>query len=85
MELPINITGLLLINAFIPIHKGWMRTPSSQTARSSSDDMPLTEDDYTLLMQAINLLGNDAGNLEDIKQILVQVRDRLEALLNHGN
>lgn len=44
-----------------------------------------TEDDYTLLMQAINLLGNDAGNLEDIKQILAQVRDRLEALLHHGN
>lgn len=49
----------------------------------SISDMPLTDDDCTLLLRAIQLLSNETANLEDVKQILAQVRERLTTLLIH--
>ena len=50
----------------------------------SISDMPLTDDDYNLLLHAIKLLSGEACNLEDVKEILAQVRERLTVLLNYG-
>ena len=49
----------------------------------SISDMPLTDDDCTLLLRAIQLLSSETANLEDVKQILAQVRERLTTLLIH--
>ncbi len=49
----------------------------------SISDMPLTEDDCLLLKEAVELLGKD-GNSGDVRDVLIRVRDRLEALLNYG-
>ena len=49
----------------------------------SISDMPLTDDDCTLLLRAIQLLSSETVNLEDVKQILAQVRERLTTLLIH--
>lgn len=49
----------------------------------SISDMPLTDDDCNLLLHAIELLSGEADNLEDVKKILIQVRERLTVLLNH--
>ena len=49
----------------------------------SISDMPLTEDDCLLLKEAVELLGDeDTG--DNVRDVLVRVRDRLEALLNYG-
>ena len=50
----------------------------------SISDMPLTNDDCNLLQRAIKLLSGEACNLEDVKEILVNVRERLTVLLNYG-
>ena len=49
----------------------------------SISDTPLTDDDCTLLLHAIKLLSGETANLEDVKEILVQVRERLTVLLIH--
>ena len=49
----------------------------------SITDMPLTEADCQLLKEAVELLGGDGKN-DDVLNVLVRVRDRLEALLNYG-
>ncbi|MBR5640498.1 MAG: hypothetical protein IKW83_12375 [Muribaculaceae bacterium] len=46
-------------------------------------DMPLTEDDCQLLKDAVNLL-DDNGKQDEVRDILIQVRNRLEALLHYG-
>ena len=46
-------------------------------------DMPLTEDDCDLLTQAVELLGGDS-KIDDVRDVLVRVRERLKALLNYG-
>ena len=50
----------------------------------SISDMPLTDDDCNLLLHAIKLLSGEACNLEDVREILAQVRERLTVLLNYG-
>ena len=49
----------------------------------SISDTPLTDDDCTLLLRAIQLLNGETINLEDVKDILAQVRERLTTLLIH--
>ena len=49
----------------------------------SISDTPLTEEDCDLLKEAVELLGGE-GVDENVREILVRVRDRLEALLNYG-
>ena len=49
----------------------------------SISDTPLTDDDCTLLLHAIKLLSGETANLEDVKEILAQVRERLTVLLIH--
>ena len=50
----------------------------------SISDMPLTDEDCNLLLHAIKLLGGETDNVEDVKEILAQVRERLTVLLNYG-
>ena len=49
----------------------------------SISDTPLTDDDCNLLLRAIQLLSGETVNLEDVKEILAQVRERLTILLIH--
>ena len=49
----------------------------------SISDTPLTEDDCDLLKKAVALLGGD-GKRDEVRDILVRVRNRLETLLNYG-
>ncbi len=49
----------------------------------SISDTPLTDDDCTLLLHAIKLLSGETVNLDDVKEILAQVRERLTVLLIH--
>lgn len=49
----------------------------------SISDTPLTEDDCDLLKEAVALLGGD-GRRDEVCEILVRVRNRLETLLNYG-
>ena len=49
----------------------------------SISDMPLNDDDCNLLLNAIKLLSGETANLEDVKEILAQVRERLTVLLIH--
>lgn len=52
----------------------------------SITDLPLTEDDFNLLNQAVKLLkGVDAASMRpDISGVLSKVRQRLTAILNYG-
>ncbi len=49
----------------------------------SISDTPLTEEDCDLLREAVELLGGK-GERDDVRDILVRVRNRLETLLNYG-
>ena len=49
----------------------------------SISDTPLTEEDCALLKEAVELLGGE-GRRDEVRNILVRVRNRLETLLNYG-
>ena len=49
----------------------------------SISDTPLTEDDCDLLKEAVDLLAGD-GRRDEVRDVLVRVRNRLETLLNYG-
>ncbi len=49
----------------------------------SISDTPLTEEDCDLLKEAVELLGGE-GTRDEVRNILVRVRNRLETLLNYG-
>ena len=49
----------------------------------SISDTPLTEEDCDLLKKAVELLGGE-GRRDEVRNILVRVRNRLETLLNYG-
>ena len=49
----------------------------------SISDTPLTEEDCDLLKEAVELLGGE-GRRDEVRNILVRVRNRLETLLNYG-
>ena len=51
----------------------------------SISDMPLTEDDCRLLKQAVEMLDDDGkATVNEVRNVLSLVRERLTALLNHG-
>ena len=51
----------------------------------SISDMPLTEDDCRLLKQAVEMLDDDGkATVNEVRDVLSLVRERLTALLNHG-
>ena len=51
----------------------------------SISDMPLTEDDCRLLKQAVEMLDDDGkATVNEVQDALSLVRERLNALLNHG-
>ena len=50
----------------------------------SINEMPLTDDDFDLLQQAIELLGGEHVGKERVKTVLLQLRERLTAILNYG-
>lgn len=51
----------------------------------SITDTPLTQDDCRLLKRAIELLAQDVGDdNEQVRDILEQLRERLETLLNYA-
>ena len=51
----------------------------------SINEMPLTEEDCRLLKQAVEMLDNDGkATLDEVRDVLSLVRDRLTALLNYG-
>lgn len=51
----------------------------------SINEMPLTEDDCRLLKQAVEILDEDGkATLNEIRDVLSLVRERLTALLNYG-
>lgn len=49
----------------------------------SISDTPLTEEDCDLLKEAVELLGGECRR-DEVRNILVRVRNRLEILLNYG-
>lgn len=49
----------------------------------SISDTPLTEEDCDLLKEAVELLGGE-GRRDEVRNILVRVRNRLETILNYG-
>lgn len=49
----------------------------------SISDTPLTDDDCSLLLHAIRLLSGEAGSLNDVKEVLARVKERLTVLLIH--
>ena len=49
----------------------------------SISDTPLTEEDCDLLKEAVELLGGECRR-DEVRNILVRVRNRLETLLNYG-
>lgn len=49
----------------------------------SISDTPLTEEDCDLLKEAVELLGGE-DRRDEVRNILVRVRNRLETLLNYG-
>ena len=49
----------------------------------SISDTPLTEEDFDLLKEAVELLGGE-GRRDEVRNILVRVRNRLETILNYG-
>lgn len=51
----------------------------------SINEMPLTEDDCRLLRQAVEMLDEDGkATLNEMRDVLSLVRERLTALLNYG-
>lgn len=51
----------------------------------SINEMPLTEDDCRLLRQAVEMLDDDGkATLNEVRDVLSLVRERLAALLNYG-
>lgn len=51
----------------------------------SINGMPLTEDDCRLLRQAVEMLDDDGkATLNEMRDVLSLVRERLAALLNYG-
>ena len=51
----------------------------------SINGMPLTEDDCRLLRQAVEILDDDGkATLNEMRDVLSLVRERLAALLNYG-
>ncbi len=51
----------------------------------SINGMPLTEDDCRLLRQAVEMLDDDGkATLNEMRDVLSLVRERLTALLNYG-
>ena len=51
----------------------------------SINEMPLTEDDCRLLRQAVEMLDdNGKATLNEMRDVLSLVRERLTALLNYG-
>ena len=51
----------------------------------SINEMPLTEDDCRLLKQAVKMLDEDGkATLNEMRDVLSLVRERLTALLNYG-
>lgn len=50
----------------------------------SINEMPLSDEDCDLLLHAIKLLSDEAGDRRDVREILAQVKDRLTVLLNYG-
>ncbi len=51
----------------------------------SINEMPLTEDDCRLLKQAVEMLDDDGkATLNEMRDVLSLVRERLTALLNYG-
>ena len=50
----------------------------------SINEMPLTEDDCRLLKQAVEMLDDGKATLNEMRDVLSLVRERLTALLNYG-
>ena len=51
----------------------------------SINEMPLTEDDCRLLQQAVEMLDDDGkATVNEMRDVLSLVRERLTALLNYG-
>lgn len=51
----------------------------------SINEMPLTEDDCRLLRQAVEMLDEDGkATVNEMRDVLLLVRERLTALLNYG-
>ena len=51
----------------------------------SINEMPLTEDDCRLLQQAVEMLDEDGkATVNEVRDVLSLVRERLTALLNYG-
>ena len=51
----------------------------------SINEMPLSEDDCRLLKQAVEILDEDGmATLNEVRDVLSLVRERLTALLNYG-
>ena len=51
----------------------------------SINEMPLTEDDCRLLKQAVEMLDDDGkATVNEMREVLALVRERLAALLNYG-
>ena len=51
----------------------------------SINEMPLTEDDCRLLSRAVEMLDDDGkATLNEVRDVLSLVRERLTALLNYG-
>ena len=51
----------------------------------SINEMPLTKDDCRLLKQAVEMLDDDGkATLNEVRDVLSLVRERLTALLNYG-
>ena len=51
----------------------------------SINEMPLTEDDCRLLRQAVEMLDDDGkATVNEMRDVLSLVRERLTALLNYG-
>ena len=50
----------------------------------SINEMPLTEDDCRLLKQAVEMLDDDKATLNEMRDVLSLVRERITALLNYG-
>ena len=58
---------------------------SDKDPNYSINEMPLTEDDCRLLKQAVEMLDDDGkATLNEMRDVLSLVRERLTALLNYG-
>ena len=50
----------------------------------SISDMPLTDEDFDLLRNAIEMLNTEHDEEADVREVLRQVRERLIAIMNYG-